>query len=165
LNLSDLRKSVNAVFGTCAANSFCEGNCNTCLAQAFVEMAWKSGQSSGHQLTADRKRSKVTWWDWNWDQASHNEILQYGNERGLSATQIAFCFEQAKQWAISKNEKRADWLSFMKGWIGREARNNPPPEPQADLFANGSSVSSKTAMRDDARRSTVLSLVTRKDAS
>ena len=157
MNLKDLSRTVEATFGVCEAQC---GDCNSCRAQSIVEMAWHSGRRSGSSSTAKRDEEKCYWHEWPWDTATQQELIRYAVERGGSAVWVDQQLEAAKQWAESRNERRPNWLAFMKSWLGRGIERLDFQPPQGSLFASAFAKQSDASdSRTQARKRTALTVL------
>lgn len=151
MNLKDHQKMAEMLFGTCQAGC---GECTPCRVQSIISSVWDSGRRSGAQGNREKAEQEMSWGEFEWTQAEMNDLKQYGIDRGRTATEVMICFEQAKQWALSKNARRPNWPSFVRSWLLKDLRDHPPVDPQGGLFPpTGSS------RRDQQRVATVTSIL------
>lgn len=157
MNLKDYERLAGMLFGECQAGC---GDCTPCKVQTLISTVWDSGRRSGAQSTARKSEQEMPWDEFAWTQAEMNDLYQYGIDRGRTVKEIRACIEQAKQWALSKNARRPNWLSFVRSWILRDLEKHPPVDPQEDLFsAAGSRGASASSRRDQQRVATVTSIL------
>jgi hypothetical protein len=128
---------VRATFGACHD---C-GDCNSCRVLGMVRMGWDVGVRSGAAGAREREQ-QPTFDDWDWDSA-HGSLMKYVRNKHFGDDVVeaqVFVVEQrekAQLWATSRTsvQRRQDWTSFLKLWMGQEiAKLTPLPNPQTDLF-------------------------------
>lgn len=156
MNLADYKKFAAMSFGECDGIVDSTGECRACRIQDLIEKVWTSGQRSGAHNHTARNEGKELWSDSYWGQSEMNDLMIYGSKRGASSEFVAEVFEQVKLWAEA-NEAKKVWLPFVKAWLSRELKKNPPPVVQQDLF--GSTNTSPSSSRDQKRAAVTLSLV------
>lgn len=154
MNLADYKKFAEMQFGKCDEPS-CD-DCTTCRVHSLIEQVWASGQRSGAHQSTQNKEGLTLWSNDYWGQAEMNELMEYASERGAPPEFVWEVFEQVKLWALA-NETKKRWLPFVKAWLSRELKKNPPGVKQEGLF--GSVTTSPTFSRDRKRANVALSLV------
>ena len=109
MNLRDLERMTEAIFGSCEG---CDA-CDACRARGLVKMAWETGRRSGSASAADRSVRNVRWETWDWETATP-ELVTYAARSGSFDT-----IDGARAWVTAHLEAARLWAESKGAKIGR----------------------------------------------